>query len=183
MRNLDIVAMCGSLRVRSTNRTLLEAARVLAPDSIGITPAVDGSIVPYFNADLEGTAQQPSQATEWREQVGEADGLIISTPEYAAGIPGAFKNLLDWLVGEPRFYRKPVAIFTATDRSLGAQASLRLVLSTMSASIIDAACISVPLLGKQMTPQEVSADEHHKHKILVALAAFEDGIRSQGREL
>jgi chromate reductase, NAD(P)H dehydrogenase (quinone) len=31
--------------------------------------------------------------------VAHADAVLVSTPEYAGGMPGALKNALDWLVG------------------------------------------------------------------------------------
>ena len=34
--------------------------------------------------------------------------MVISTPEYAHGLPGVFKNALDWLVSDPAFAGKPV---------------------------------------------------------------------------
>ena len=33
----------------------------------------------------------------------DSDGIIVSTPEYARGDPGAFKNALDWLVPTDAF--------------------------------------------------------------------------------
>ena len=32
---------------------------------------------------------------------------MFCTPEYAGGLPGSFKNLLDWTVGGGEIYRKP----------------------------------------------------------------------------
>jgi NAD(P)H-dependent FMN reductase len=37
-----------------------------------------------------------------RDDIRASDGLLFSTPEYAGGLPGAFKNLLDWTVGDGR---------------------------------------------------------------------------------
>ncbi len=176
---LQILGLCGSLRGRSTNRTLLEAAQRLAPSGIAVTRIVDGSIVPHFNADLEASGKEPEEARDWRSLVASSDGLLVSSPEYAAGIPGALKNALDWLVGDPNFYQKPVAMLRASERSLGAQAALRLVLSTMSADIVDEASITVPLLGKDVTPEEVCADEAMRASILSALAAFRHHIESR----
>ncbi|WEK12196.1 MAG: NAD(P)H-dependent oxidoreductase [Candidatus Pseudomonas colombiensis] len=53
---------------------------------------------------------------------------MFSCPEYARGIPGAFKNMLDWLV----IPGKPVVLFNASPRASHAQAALRLVLVRMT---------------------------------------------------
>jgi NAD(P)H-dependent FMN reductase len=153
----------------------LEAARLLAPARVAITTIVDGSVAPHFNPDLEA-GRLPRKAARWRELAASADGLILSCPEYAAGIPGAFKNALDWLVGDPQFYRKPVAIFLASERSLGAQDALRLVLATMSAEIIEPACICIPLLGKQVSPADLCSIPDQRGVISRALRAFADAI-------
>lgn len=145
---------------------------MLAPSGMILTRIVDGSVVPHFNADLEASDNEPDEVREWRSLVAGADGLLVSSPEYAAGIPGAFKNALDWLVGDPRFYQKPVAILRASERSLGAQAALRLVLSTMSADIVDEASITIPLLGKDVTAKELSANQAEGAAIVAALGAF-----------
>lgn len=58
----------------------------------------------------------------------KAYGLLFSCPEYARGIPGAFKNMLDWLV----IPGKPVVLFNASPRASHAQAALRLVLVRMT---------------------------------------------------
>lgn len=55
--------------------------------------------LPHFNPDLE--ERPPPEVTELRERVGQAGGLLISCPEYVRGIPGSFKNALDW--SEPDF--------------------------------------------------------------------------------
>ncbi len=38
----------------------------------------------------------------------ESTGLIIASPEYAHGISGPLKNVLDWLVSSVGFPHKPV---------------------------------------------------------------------------
>jgi len=54
-----------------------------------------------------------------KNQIAEADGLLIVTPEYNASFPGVLKNAIDWLsrppADIPRVFRgKPVALMGAT---------------------------------------------------------------------
>ncbi|MBV9079283.1 MAG: NAD(P)H-dependent oxidoreductase [Methylobacteriaceae bacterium] len=81
----------------------------------------------------------------FREKVAGASALLVSCPEYAHGIPGAFKNALDWLVGDGRFAGMPVALWNGSPRSVHAPAQLREVLSTMAARIVDPACVTIPV--------------------------------------
>ena len=168
---IRLLAICGSLRAVSTNLTLLRAAELLAPPGVTIERFEGLGGLPHFNPDLD-TEPPPQAVVEWREAVSRADGLIISSPEYARGVPGALKNALDWLVSSEVFPEKPVALFNASDRSVAMQAALRLILETMSARMVDVATITVPLLGKPVEAAELAADPTAAEKIRAALEAY-----------
>jgi chromate reductase len=175
---IHLVALPGSLRAMSSNRSVLEAAALLAPAGVVITMANPGGL-PHFNPDLEEDGLI-SEAAEWRNQVAGSDGMILSCPEYAGGIPGAFKNALDWLVAEPGFYLKPVAILGASQRSVLAQDALRTVLRTMSADVVDDASKTLPLLGAAMTAEDVAGNAPMSEALRVSLAALVRHIRYRG---
>jgi NAD(P)H-dependent FMN reductase len=113
----------------------------------------------------------------WREKIRQADGLLISSPEYARGIPGSFKNALDWLVSHDGFPDKPVAFFHASERAVASQTAMHLVFQTMSARIVEEATITVPLLGKQTDAKAMAADPAMAKKIRGALDAFVSAIK------
>lgn len=83
--------------------------------------------------------------------------MLISTPEYAHGLPGSFKNALDWLVSDPAFAGKCIVILSAARGSTWAQDSLREVLRTMSARIIEEASVSLPLASNQVDLESILA--------------------------
>jgi len=168
---IRLLALCGSLRAVSTNLTLLKAAGLLAPPGVVIERFEGLADLPHFNPDLD-VEPAPPQVTAFREAVRRADGLIISSPEYARGVPGSLKNALDWLVSSDLFPQKPVALFNASDRSVAMQAALRLTLETMSAKMVDVATITVPLLGKQTDAAAIAADPEGAAKIRGALEAY-----------
>lgn len=172
-----ILSISGSLRTVSSNTSLLEAARRLAPAGMAITPYVDLAQLPHFNPDLEDAMPPPAAA--WRARVEAADGILISCPEYARGIPGSFKNALDWLVGSTTFPGKPVALFNASPRASAAQDALRLVLTTMSAQLVDAAALTLPLLARGMDAAAIVSDPDLARQITATLNAFAAAIRAQ----
>ena len=94
----SFLTISGSLRAASSNTAALEALPLLTTPGISIVPYRRLAGLPAFNPDLDGELL-PKAVRELRTLVGGADGLIISSPEYARGIAGALKNLLDWLVG------------------------------------------------------------------------------------
>jgi chromate reductase, NAD(P)H dehydrogenase (quinone) len=126
---MRIVAIAGSLRQGSYNRSLLFNIGELLPEgmAIEIQPIAD---VPLFNQDDEAKAT-PEAVARLREAVKAADGLLVATPEYNAGVPGVLKNTIDWLsrpAGKNELVGKPIAIVGATPGALGtarAQAQLR----------------------------------------------------------
>src|SRR5262245_41735288 len=94
---LYLLAISGSLRTASSNTTLLHTCRAIAPANITIALYDRLGDLPYFNPDLDGEAATPPAAVgELRAQIGQADGLLLSSPEYAHGVPGVLKNALDW---------------------------------------------------------------------------------------
>ena len=132
--------------------------------------------LPHFNPDLEAE-RLPRVVAGFRARIGRADGLLISCPEYARGIPGSFKNALDWLVGSFEFPGKPVALFNASPRAGDAQAALRLVLETMSARFVESAGLTLPLLAKGLDARAIAADRTLAAPIAAALALFTMAIR------
>jgi chromate reductase len=171
---MKILAIPGSLRTVSSNKALLYAAAALAPAGMEILLYGGLGDLPHFNPDLEG-AEPPAVIDLWR-RVREADGLLISSPEYAHGVPGAMKNALDWLVGGDEFIRKPVALLNASPRATHAQASLAETITTMSGRIVAEASIAVPLLGGKLEAAGIAAHPEIASALREALEAFARAI-------
>jgi chromate reductase, NAD(P)H dehydrogenase (quinone) len=168
---MRILTLSGSLRAASTNTALLEACQLLAPPGVELRPFRGVGELPHFNPDVETTAL-PAVVAAFRDEITRADGLLISSPEYARGIPGALKNSLDWLVGHPPFAGKPVGLLNASPRSVHATAQLLEVLTTMSAYIVREALITLPLLGTGLSAAEIAADPKLSEPVRQALAAL-----------
>lgn len=94
---MKILAICGSLRKKSCNMGLLRYAQANAPEGSSITIA-DLSALPFYNADL---TEKPAAVVTLLQQIGAADALIFSCPEYNYSIAPALKNALDWASREP----------------------------------------------------------------------------------
>jgi chromate reductase, NAD(P)H dehydrogenase (quinone) len=172
-----LLAVSGSLRQASSNSILLRAAELLCPEGVWVAHYEGIGDLPHFNPDL--LEDPPEAVIALRAIIGQADGLLISCPEYARGIPGAFKNMLDWLVSSEEFPGKPVALFNASPRASHAQAALRLVLETMSASIIEDASMTVNLLSSQSSAESIAADPVMGPQISTALGAFKRRLETQ----
>lgn len=176
---MELLAIPGSLRSTSSNRTLLEAAAALAPDGVTVSLSDHLGMLPHFNPDLDGDAP-PLTVAAWRSAVGSADGLLISTPEYAHGLPGAFKNGLDWLVSDPAMLAKPVAVWQASARGAHAHAALIEILTTMSMVVVPEAAVTLPLLDAPIERETLVGTPELSRLLRDALAAFARAIRAPG---
>jgi chromate reductase, NAD(P)H dehydrogenase (quinone) len=143
---MKILAISGSLRANSSNTAVLRAMARLAPESVEVALFDGLAGLPFFNPDLDGD-QVPPPVAGFRALIGGADGILISSPEYARGVAGVLKNALDWLVASFEFPNKPVALINTSPRATHALAALTLTLETMSAQLVRDASITVPLLG------------------------------------
>ena len=91
---LRVLAFAGSLRARSYNRALLHSAAELAPAGM-VIDIYESIALPLFNEDVEAEGD-PGPVAAFKAAIGEADALLIATPEYNYGVPGVLKNAIDW---------------------------------------------------------------------------------------
>ena len=94
---MKFLAICGSLRKKSTNLGMLRFAQAHAPEGVSIEIA-DLTDVPFYNADL---IEKPAAVIKLLAQMAEADALILGCTEYNYSIAPALKNALDWASREP----------------------------------------------------------------------------------
>ncbi len=168
-----ILLIPGSLRRESTNMAVLRSAQMAAPEHVATVLFMGLGGLPPFNPDADEDPLDPS-VTDLRSLIHGADGLLFSTPEYAGGLPGSFKNLLDWTVGDDQpgsIYEKPAAWINASPRGAPyAHESLRRVLGYVKATIVEAACLHIPVTG-DMLENGIIADPSVRNRLAGALSA------------
>ena len=170
----QFLAISGSLRAASTNTALLEALARNAPSGCEVALYVRMARLPIFNPDDEGE-RTPTEAATLIEAVSKADGLIVSCPEYAHGVPGGLKNALDWLVSRDAAVGKPALLVHASPRSTYARAALAEIMRTMSFFLYEGEMLEIALIGRK--PPEVAAilaDQANVAAMRAALQRFAD---------
>lgn len=171
---MKLLAISGSLRAASTNTVLVEALPALAPAGVEIIVWRGLGELPHFNPDLDGDAIP--MVRDFRRLIGETDGLILCSPEYAHGVAGVMKNGLDWLVPSLEFPDTPVALLNASPGAHYAQAHIRETLSVMQARIVEASSIALPLQGRKLASEDIVADVDLSAAVRAALRIFADAI-------
>jgi chromate reductase len=177
---MRIFAISGSLRAGSSNTAALQAAAILAPAGAEIVLYTGLGSLPHFNPDLD-TDDPPEVVRALRHEIGLCNGILICSPEYAHGVAGSLKNALDWLVRSLEFPEKPIALINTSQRATHAQAQLREILTTMSARLIDAASITLPLWGRNLDAAGITSDPALSNQLQTALEYFVCAIRAKGK--
>ncbi|MEU3354787.1 NADPH-dependent FMN reductase [Streptomyces sp. NPDC037389] len=156
-----ILLLSGSLRAASSNETALRTTEAVAASAGVCTVRYEGlADLPHFNPD-DDHDPLPGPVTDLRAAIAAATAVLICAPEYAGTLPGSFKNLLDWTVGGTEICDRPVAWVNVASpgRGGGAEATLRTVLSYTGATIVEPACVRIPLTQGMAGPDGVVADE------------------------
>jgi NAD(P)H-dependent FMN reductase len=175
-RCMNIIGVSGSLRRESTNSRLIQAAAKIGEGFLEISSTDLIGQLPLFTPDLP--ADQIAVVREWTRSIKEADGLIISTPEYARGYPGALKNAFDWLVQGDGFVEKPFMFLIASERAEHSHRTLSVVLKTMSGIYVSEADATIPLLGTNHTISEIVSDPHFSSTIEKSLRTFSEKVEA-----
>jgi chromate reductase, NAD(P)H dehydrogenase (quinone) len=177
---MNLLCLCGSLRARSSHRAVLAAlARVASGITIHETDLI--AKLPLFNPDDDSDGVSPAPAVvEFRRAIADADGLIMSSPEYAHGMPGALKNALDWLVSVENFAGTPVLLLNISPRSIHAHEQLTEVLRTMSARVEKDGVYTIDVPRGHRDASQVLADTGIMRGLDQALRAFVDVVRRRG---
>ena len=163
---VKILGISGSLRAQSFNTALLRAAQEAAGEGVLIGAATLHGI-PLYDGDLEAREGTPASVRELKERVLANDGLLMVTPEYNNGVPGVFKNAVDWLSRNtpglpPVFADRPVAVIGASPGGFGtvmSQAHWLPVLRTLGARHWSGGRLAVARAGSVFGPDGSLQDD------------------------
>lgn len=128
-----IFAISGSTRTNSSNLKILKQIEALSSSLFEVKLFEGIAKIPHFNPDLD-TEYPPKQVSEFRNEIQEADGIIICTPEYVFSLPGSLKNALEWCVSTSVFSKKHVGLITASASGEKGHEELQLIMKTIEAS-------------------------------------------------
>lgn len=182
---LNVLSIHGSQRKGSFNAALARALPKLAPAGMTVAAAPSWGGFPVYNADDEKESGFPADVTALADAIRKADGVVICTPEYNYGMPGPFKNALDWVsrVKDQPFKDKPVAIQSASPGALGGgrvQYQLRQTLVFLEALVFARPEIFISGANKKFDDNLELTDEQTIDFVKKQLAGFEAFIRKVG---
>ncbi len=183
--NYHFVAISGSLRNKSYNTMVLKAAQKLVPANIDIEQ-ISIADVPMYNFDLHEKFY-PELVEKICTAIKTADALIIVTPEYNYSIPGALKNVIDFLSKHTTkpFDKKAVGIVSGSPSLLGgvrAQYHLRQILVAVNAMTMNIPEVVITEVNTKFDEAGNLTDEKTKEflkKFIEALAVHSSILNSE----
>ena len=180
-----ILGLSGSLRAGSFNTALLRAAEGLMPEGATLEVATLHGI-PLYDGDVEARDGIPPAVQALKERIVACDGLLLATPEYNNGVPGVFKNGIDWL-SRPNsdiariFGDRPVAVMGASPGGFGtilSQNAWLPVLRTLGTRTWFGGRLMVSRAGQVFDAHGAMADEKAKAQLQQFLLGFVDFVRN-----
>lgn len=173
---MHLLAISGSARKTSTNTAFLKEIALRAPAGMKIEVFSDIATLPVFSPDREGD-NTPPEILAFAAKIADADGLIISSPEYIHAIPGGLKNAIDWMVSRDEIIGKPIALAHASHGGEDVLSSLRLVLHTVSEQFDEGNFVRFQLRAKSIDEiQSILAEPDAQSKIRGFLERLKSSI-------
>lgn len=169
-----VFIICGSTRKDSTNHRYIKAVRKFLAAAIEVKELDTLMNIPHFNAD-DDNENVTDTIKNFRQHLASCDGIIISTPEYAMGIPGSLKNAIDWTVSSSSFSKKPVLLITASSVGEKAHQALIDVLTVIEADI-DKTTVLIPFAKTKINNNNEITDRVTKEALINAVRVFQNKL-------
>jgi chromate reductase, NAD(P)H dehydrogenase (quinone) len=171
---MRLVLLGGSLRAASLNLRLLgHLQRELEARGHQVSAFTREALrLPLYE---DGLAPSP-EVLALQGALGEAQGLVIVSPEYNAGIPGHLKNAVDWLstLRPSPWPGLPVLLCAASPGAFGGARGLmawRATLANMGALALPEA-ITVPHADQQLDARGAPTEARSAAQVPMVLEGF-----------
>ena len=178
MDKKKVLAICGSTRQTSINHSLIKAIAALSAASLDITIYEKIANLPQFNPDNDGE-NVAKEISDFREQLKNAAGVIICTPEYAHGVPGTLKNAIDWTISSSSFPNKPTMLITASTGGHHGHRALLETLKAIEAKHIETLQLVIPFVKTKVSMDNEITDDKTLVEVERLVAAFIDTLRDK----
>ena len=185
---IRLVGISGSLRQSSFNTDVLHNAAKLVPDNTLLEVRTLHGI-PLYNGDEEAANGIPAAVAELKDAISTADGVILATPEYNNGIPGVFKNAIDWASRPPGdsariFNGRPFAIVGASPGGFGtilSQNHWLPVMRTLGVQLWAGGRLMISRAGKVFDAEGMINDPEMREQIRIYLEGFVEYLAKDRR--
>ena len=116
---------------------------------------------PVMEERLHVLDDPPPGMKDFSETLRSADAVVVITPEYNGGIPGALKNTLDYFYGE--WEKKPVGVVSVSAGGFGGvQAQSQIQLLLLKVKALPVAAMAVSNVGRSFEDDGTPTEPHYE---------------------
>lgn len=174
MKKKNIFAIIGSASRNSSNQKLVDNFAKMTIDDFNLTVYSDLKRLPHFDPELS-IENTPTEVLDFRENINQADAILICTPEYVFSIPSGLKNAIEWCVAVTVFTDKPIGIITASANGEKGHEELQCIMRTLMTKFTeDTALLIQGIKGKINEQGEITNSD-----TLAQLAKFINAFKMQ----
>jgi chromate reductase len=167
----NILVIVGSASENSTNEKLAELIAAQTSGYFNMTIFNQLKSLPHFDPQLS-TDDPPKEIIAFRTEIENADGVIISSPEYVFSIPSGLKNAIEWCVATTIFSDKPLGIITASAAGKKGHEELQLIMQTLTAKFTPDTTLLIEGIKGKMNDKGELTDEKTKNDLVKFILAF-----------
>lgn len=177
INNRNILVIIGSASSNSANEKLINYISGKTGDHYNFTFFKSLKSLPHFDPELSND-NPPKEIVELRNQVTNADGVIICTPEYVFSIPSGLKNAIEWCVATTIFDKKPTGLITASASGQKGHEELKLIMQTLMANFKDSTTLLIPGIKGKINQQGEITDPKTIEDLDHFICNFEELVES-----
>jgi chromate reductase, NAD(P)H dehydrogenase (quinone) len=167
----NILVISGSASLHSSNEKLIEKIRQLTEKYFYFQVYNDLKKLPHFDPDLS-IHNTPDLVLDIRENIQNADGIIICTPEYIYSIPSGLKNVLEWCVSTTVFSDKPIGLITASANGQKGHEELQLIMKTLMTKFTEETTILIQGIKGKVDQHGEITDNKTNEDLLKFIEAY-----------
>jgi chromate reductase, NAD(P)H dehydrogenase (quinone) len=172
----NIFSIIGSASANSSNLKLVEKIDSLTTDTLNLTYFNDLKSLPHFDPELSAD-NPPRQIIEFRNNIEQADGIIICTPEYVFSIPSGLKNAIEWCIATTVFSEKPIGLITASADGQKGYEELQLIMKTEMAKFTQETILLIQGVKGKFDTEDNLTDTQTIEKLKEFITGFDKLVR------
>lgn len=170
-----ILAIVGSASEHSSNLKLVHYVRTLLSSEVELEIFDQLAQLPHFNPE-QSSNTPPVEIVKIRQAILEADGILLSTPEYVFSIPSGLKNLLEWCVATTIFAQKLTCLITASASGQMGHEELKFIMKTLDANISEETSLLISGIKGKLTAEGEPLDEDLRVSLANLMRQFESEL-------
>ena len=167
----NIFVINGSASENSANQKLIDNFAKQTKEWSNVTVFNGLKTLPHFDPELS-INNTPKVISGLRDEIRQADGILICTPEYVFSIPSGLKNAIEWCVSTTVFSDKPIGIITASASGQKGHEELQLIMKTVVAKFTPGTTLLIQGIKGKINEHGEITDSKTKFDLAEFIEAF-----------